>query len=126
MSNPTESRRDSIVPEWSRPVLLGGVGSLLGGALLVAVAWGQFTSHVESQAQRIAEQAERITKVVADHTSYRELTSGRVRAVETRIAEIVGQGNAQYAELKDDINDVKQSLVRLEDRFGTNRRGDDR
>lgn len=125
MTDPTESRRDSIIPEWSRPVLLGGLGSFIMGALLLAIAWGQFTAHAESQAAQLEEQAARITKAIADHQSYRDLSTARMGALEVRQAEQGANHEALQRQVDNGLSEIKESLQRLEDRFGTRRRRDD-
>jgi hypothetical protein len=121
----TESARDSWLPmpSWARKGLMWAGGLLVPLGVAGLIAWGALSARAEEDAARLERQADRIAKVAADALSYRDMTAARVGSLEARQAEQAAKHEALQRQVDDGLDDIKQSLRRLEDRFGT-RRGD--
>ena len=123
MSEVTEQARDSWLPmpSWMRSVVASVLAAFLIGGAGWLVTWGSWEARAEAEAAKLEEHAERLSSVAEDAARRREMTAARVGALEVRQAE---QG-ARFDALVNRLEDIQESLRRLEDRFGTRRGRDD-
>jgi len=124
----TEATRDSWLPmpSWARKGLMWVGGIAIPMLIAGLIAWGALGAKAEGDAERLERVSDRITKVADDVATYREMTIGRMGSLENRQAEQAARHEGLQRQVDRGLDEIKESLRRLEDRFGTRRRrGDD-